>query len=443
MDAAEVSRGQSARAPRSSRAFLWRIGLLGIGLAVYFGVAVWSDWPFGPPARDEVHYWPSALWLTESFRLIPERLRDYPELCTPLWLLISGWFGRLTGLGLPGARVLTFLSSISILLLFVCAARGPAWRVFLSGVGLLVFPYVAGLAVHLYPDSLAVFLTLTGLALYLRRHPWWAAVSFCLAVSTRQYMVAVPIGIMLWRLTSRASLEPIRRSSMSMKATLASDIVVCLPPLVVLAGWCLLWGGFGPPSEVAKQQILTAPLFRVVPQYAIYSLAGVGFYFVVVHWTLLDRRWNVRSWISTRSLMLLAMSIAASVIFTPVGNVDYVPRSMGYLDRMIPIAVGDSMPARIAVFTILGWLGFRLISRWSLGSAIVLAHVLIMAKAHIAWDKYLFPVLACLWFLSADSNGNSREDVEQGAGESRTANLQPGTGQRSAKAIDFAPPGQG
>lgn len=33
---------------------------------------------------------------------------------------------------------------------------------------------------------------------------------------------------------------------------------------------------------------------------------------------------------------------------------------------------------------------------------LVLVHLLMLAKAHIAWDKYELPMLVCLWFLVAD-----------------------------------------
>jgi hypothetical protein len=378
--------------------------------AALLGAAAWRmGWLAAPLIRDEVHYWPSALFLTEEGWPSLRRLHDYPELCTPLWLIVSGLIGRIAGLGLPGARAVSLLATLSTAAILMFAARGREARVILAGLGMLTFPYFLGLGVHLYPDALATCFTLLGLAASVRRRPWLGALFFALAVSTRQYMIAFPLGFALWEasqimLARRGPAEADSRSHLSRMARLVQSPQICASalPLATLLAWFIFWGGFGPPGEVARQRISTAHLSRVFPQYSLYSLASVGFYFVAVRWLLLDRRLAVREWIAPSSLLLLAAIAAAFAVFPPLENIDYLPKVMGHFDRLIRWLVGSHDFSRMGIFVVFAWLAARHFRRWSLPTALLTVHVIMLSKAHFAWDKYQLPLLACFWFLVAD-----------------------------------------
>ncbi len=381
--------------------------------AVLFALAARQmQWLTAPPLRDEVHYWPTAQLLTADGFPSLSRLHDYPELCTPLSLILSGLTARITGWGIAGARLATLLAVYATLVLFVATARARDSRVIPAAVGLLSFPYFVGVGVHVYPDSFAVLFTLAGLIASLRRQPWLGALAFALAISCRQYMVAFPAGLALWELSQIISRDRVEPRRMFRDAFLSVQCWASLAAMLVLAAWIMFWGGFGPPAEVARQAVSTARGLRIFPQYALYSLACIGLYFVTVHWALFMRSFDPRPLLTPRSLILLCPVILAFAAFPPLGNIDYEPRTMGYFDvalRWLLEHAAASSPGthdlvRVIIFGFFAWLAMVRFSRWSLPAALLLVHLVLLTKAHIAWDKYQLPMLACLWYLIADFN---------------------------------------
>lgn len=376
-------------------------------------------WLQSPALRDEAHYWPSALFLTNTDLPWTERLYRYGELCTPLWLVIGGAVGRALEWGpdggLAAGRLVSVAATLLLLALFLGSARGRARRVAAAAVGMVAFPYFVGLSVHFYPDALAGMLTLAGLVAMLRDRPWLSAIAFALAVSTRQYLVAFPAAIALWHLSlphaAEATSEPLRRDKPSRSFVAAGAMLI---PIAVLTAWFLFWGGFGPPAEVARQRISTAELGRWFPHQSLYALACIGAYIVLPSWilarhTMIRRvRWRV-------GLAIGAVLVLAFVAFPPLRNIDYVVEVMGHLDRLVRWLTRDSDAARLVIFFMLAWIAAVRFSRWSLASALVWVHVLLMAKAHFAWDKYHYPLIICLWFLAADE----REELDAPAKQLR------------------------
>lgn len=354
-----------------------------------------------PPLRDETHYWPNALYLTSDGFPTLERLRTYSELCTPLSLTLFGWAGRITGGGLPAARYASLGAVCLTLVLFILLARGPDRRVLPAAACLLAFPYFLGVGVHIYPDSFAILFTLLGLAMFQRDRPWVGAIFFALAISCRQYMVAFPIGLALWEV-----IELLRqhRARERVTAVLTSArIGAGLSGALVLLAWIALWGGFGPPGEVARQAVSTAQnAILLYPQYALYGLACLGLYFVLPNWLLFDRTLRFRNAVSFRSLALLGAVALLFRLFPPQDNFNYEIDNMGYFDRMIRAAVGAHSPLRLIILAVFAWFAALFFCRRSLASVLVLVHLAMLAKAHIAWDKYELPMLVCLWFLVAD-----------------------------------------
>ncbi|MBN8596942.1 MAG: hypothetical protein J0L78_04635 [Planctomycetes bacterium] len=354
-----------------------------------------------PPLRDETHYWPNAQYLTSGGLPSLEKLRTYSELCTPLSLMLFGWADRFTGGGLPAARYFSLSAVCATLVLFVLLARGPDRRVLPAALCLLAFPYFLGVGIHIYPDSFAILFTLIGLALFQRDLPWFGAIFFALAISCRQYMVAFPVGLALWQIAELIRLKP---ANERMRAIITSPKVIAgLSGALVLLAWIVFWGGFGPPGEVRRQAVSTAQnSILFYPQYALYGLSCLGLYFALPHWVLFDRRLNLRFVFSLRGVLLMTAITVCFWFFPPQDNFHYEIDNMGYFDRMIRGAVGAHSPVRLIILAAFAWIAAMAFCRRSLASTLVLVHLLMLAKAHIAWDKYELPMLMCLWFLVAD-----------------------------------------
>jgi len=355
-----------------------------------------------PPLRDETHYWPNAQYLVSDGFPSVEKLRTYSELCTPLSLMLFGWADRLTGGGLPAARYFSLSAVSATLVLFVLLARGPDRRVLPAALCLLAFPYFLGVGIHIYPDSFAILFTLLGLAFVQRDRPWIGAVFFALAISCRQYMVAFPVGLALWEIAELIRLKPAHER---VRAILTSSKVAGgFSGALVLLAWIAFWGGFGPPGEVKRQAVSTAQnSILFYPQYALYGLACLGLYFVLPRWVIFDRRLDPRAVLAVRSISLLLAIAICFWFFPPQDNFHYEIENMGYFDRMIRATVGADTAARLIILGAFAWLAAMAFCRRSLASILVLVHLLILAKAHIAWDKYELPMLVCLWFLIADT----------------------------------------
>ena len=72
---------------------------------------------------------------------------------------------------------------------------------------------------------------------------------------------------------------------------------------------------------------------------------------------------------------------------------------MGYMDKLFRMIGGDLF--RMAVFYILALTACLRFLSFDLESFFVLSNGLVMLKSHIAWDKYLLPLIVALWFLNA------------------------------------------
>jgi len=115
-----------------------------------------------------------------------ERLRSYSELSTPLPFLVFGGLEKVFHGGIVAGRALNLAASLAIVTLIGAAGKFST-RSTLSVAGLLAFPYFILVAVHLYTDALAALSTVAGVALYMRRRHWLAAVCFIMGIACRQY----------------------------------------------------------------------------------------------------------------------------------------------------------------------------------------------------------------------------------------------------------------
>ena len=340
--------------------------------------------------RDEVHFWPTALQFSRSLLPSAELLRSYEELNTPLPFIVWGASEHLFGLGVVGARLLNFALSFGIVAFVTALAmRGPvSRRGLVPAAGILVFPYFLFVGTHVYTDMLPTALVVLGVVLHLRGRYWWAALLFALAIAGRQYMLAFPAARVAYELLSsrRDGWRPV---SAWVAPTLAT---------ATIGGWYLFFGGFGPPGEIADQDIVTRDAATLLPRNSLYFLACVGLYFVVPALVLTPMRLASRDLRSPAGVAAAGGLLLLFLLFPPVQNENFPIATMGYFDRGL-----RWLPdiARIGVFYLFALLALAQLHAHRLGFLLLLVNAALMAKAHIAWDKYVLALLVVLWALEA------------------------------------------
>jgi hypothetical protein len=382
-----------------------RLVLLAIVGVVFGAIVVALDGLRFEPVKDEPHFWQTSLRFSEQWIPGVELLRDYGELSTPLPFLVFGWLERATGHGLVAGRLLNLLLSFGIIAVITLTARGPDRRVLPCVVGLLAFPYYLGVSAHLYTDIIATAGVFGGVWLWSRARHVAAAVCFALAIASRQYMVAFPLGVAAFELwgawTGRSTLRSVLRVAWVAPAVAAAT----------LGGWFLFFGGPAPPGELEQQGIATAGVLALRPQHALYGLTCLGAYFVIPEWLLLSRRVGRDRVLNLRAAVIAIVLAALFALFPPLRNPEgYNIETMGFLDKAARRVLGDHEVLRMIGFLVLAILAAMRFSRWSLAAVLVWVNAAVLLKAHIGWDKYILPLLVVLWFLDCHAE---REDVER------------------------------
>src|SRR5262245_43445466 len=344
-------------------------------------------------AGDEAHFQTSAEAFQGRFEL--EALRSYPEVVTPLALLIWGELEHFTGDGLFYGRLLNLaLTFAMVCLVALCAPR--EWpRPALAAVGLLLFPYTLPLGVHLYTDTLGAFLVVGGTLALARGHPaiaWWA---FACAISTRQYLVQIPAALAAVEGVHWLRGEPVRWK----------DLLVCLASGVTLLAWIAFFGGLAPePGIEFWTPLYPAPMLRAtdfILHQGLYALTGVGAYFVLVEALLFRRRPVAREMQDWRGL-LLALGLAGLFWLDPPLPTANLPG--GPIGR-VSLALWPAPDldwVRVGIYSVLALLCLlRFAGRLDIGFWLVAAACVLAMKQQLAWEKYLFPTLAVLWTMVA------------------------------------------
>jgi hypothetical protein len=364
-----------------------------------YALLVWRmHWLLFPLDRDELHFWPTSLLFSHA--LLPDlrTLRTYDELNTPLPFVVFGEIQRLTGHGLVLSRYFNLTLSAGLVVIIGCVHGRPTPGSVLAAIGLMLFPYFLGLATHLYTDILAVFLIAAGVLLQLHQRYLWSAVCCVLAISSRQYMVAFPLGIAAYEFMRTV------RSSEDWRSYFQATWMLPAMAAASLLGWFVFFGGFGPTDAIARAQISTAVPGRIFVDHGLYSLTCVGVYFCLPEALLFrrplcaapDRRPQWR-------IPLLALTLAAAfVVFPPLGNVDFsVPLTMGYFDIVVRRDLHDG--ARMALFYVFAlWVVARFLTlRNTLPAWLIATNTMTLTRAHISWEKYALPIISVLWLLRA------------------------------------------
>lgn len=353
--------------------------------ALYGAVALYLDGLAFTLRHDERWFWPASLAFSHEWIPSLGTLRGYDRLSTPLAFVLFGSVEHLFRGGIAVGRWLNFTSAFLVTLAIAFREGVSRKRALLSAVGLLLFPYFLGTASHLYTDIPAASLGLLGLLLY-RRDRWLlSGLSFALAIASRQYLVFLPVALLL--------------DAWSRRDTRRGAWIAPLAAASTLLGWVALFGGLAPPAAVLGERIVTAPLLALEPSHALYSLVGVGFYFVLPERLLLGTRAPLV--VSRRTVTVMLGLAVAFLAFPPRDNVAMgVPPTMGFFD----IAARKAFPleaARLVLYYGLAVAACLRFSRRDLSSRLVLTNAAVMLKSHVAWEKYLVPLLITLWYLAA------------------------------------------
>jgi hypothetical protein len=347
-----------------------------------------------PIRKDEIHYWPVSLRFSEDWIPSVDLLKSYDELSTPLSFIIFGTIEHLFHRGIFAGRLLNLLSSLGILSIIVFIGEGRDRKYLCSVIGVLIYPYFIGCFTHLYTDIIATFFVFMGFLSYLNRLNLMSCLFFVLAISSRQYMLAFPLGILIYEVLN---LIRAKNANLIMPTVIRSlyQFLACLSIMV----WALFWGNFGPVVEVLRQNISTVSLFKLFPEHSLYFLSCLGFYFVIPEFILLKRKPFIVNLFNKKAIVVSLSLFILFLFFPPYQNVNYNIPTMGYMDKLFRLVGGNFF--RMTLFYMLALMACLRFLAIRLESLLVLSNVFMMLKSHIAWDKYLLPLIVVLWFLNA------------------------------------------
>ncbi len=365
--------------------------------AAYLGLFVAADCLRFPIRKDERFFWPVVEQFAATFPPPLALLRDYDSPTTPLLFVVLGAAENLTGGGIVTARAICLSCSLVISMVVVWP-RSDSWsRPVLAMIGMAACPYFLGTSIHVYTDILASLFGVLGFVGFLNGRHIIAALSFALAIATRQYMVALPLAIL-----SSVALDAMRGQRVQL-----IQAVTYSAAALTLAMWVAFFGGLAPATS--RQSHLSADAAgRWHVDHSLYFLSCIGAYFVLIEMVLFRRRFTITS--PAYSMIIVAVIAILVLMFPPLGNTPGVGvESMGYLDKGLRLMLPDF--GRIVILAVLAWLCVQRFAHNPLPLALILIQALTLVRSHIAWDKYALPVLVVLWYLRArnDATGSDRK----------------------------------
>jgi hypothetical protein len=213
-----------------------------IGIAVLQGLTVEIDTFHGSDAR--VYQLPTILQLSERLDF-----SDYPSAQTPLYHVLTAWWGELVGFELWRLRLLnvffSYAMALALLRLLRRATPLEPWQAFALTLLFVLSPYVLGTSFTLLTDNLAILFALLALErihAYTRGAGLGAFALACAAIAaallTRQaYVWLVPVAaVFLLRRDVRSPSRLVAGAGM---------LALSMVPFGLLA---LEWDGLVPPS---------------------------------------------------------------------------------------------------------------------------------------------------------------------------------------------------
>jgi len=343
------------------------------------------------PEKDEIHFRASA----EAFRggFAVDALRSYPEVVTPLALVVWGELEHFTGAGLRLGRLLNLALMLAVVCMVAFAAPAAWPRGALAAIGLLVFPYSLPLAAHLYTDVIAVFFAVAGTLALARGRPVLACIAFAGGIATRQYVIQIPAA-----LAAAECVAWLRGDGVRWKTLLACGISG-----LTLLGWVAFFGGLAPQAGIdAWVSRYPAPMMSatgLVLHHGLYALTGIGAYFVLVEALLFRRSPLPRELLGRRTLALALALAAVFWLDPPVLSASHTGGPIGRVARVL-LPAPDFDVVRVSLYYLLALLAvLRFAGRLDAGFWVVAAGFVLAMKQQLPWEKYLFPTLAVLWTL--------------------------------------------
>jgi hypothetical protein len=380
-------------------------------LLVVFGSAIaYLDGLTAEPIKDEEQFWAQTRWFAERWPPDTGELQSYREPMPPIAFLLWAALERWHQLGLAAARGVSLVASLIALGLIASARPAGGARTaipVLSALALLLYPYWVPLSVLVYTDVPAAAFVVVGFWLYLRERHLASALLFALAIGTRQYTVAFPLAIVvhegLAALRARARPDPGRWPYLAATAT--------------LAGWFAFFGGPAPAPALERWPRHAIGLSNLEPSFALYFLAALGAYFVLLE-LVLDPRWRRRDlWLDERGALGVGVVALLFAIFPP----EYRDE-LGPLNRTLVFVLGSSSVGAVIHLLLMVALASLTVLRFrrlDLAAVIVAVNAALMPMLWEPWEKYCMPVLASLWLLK--SAGRLEPPVPSGAARSRGA----------------------
>ena len=389
--------------------------ILAVELLIVYSAAIYNMHGFSkPPVRDEVHFWPTAQLFSQPGQPSLTLIKNYPELNTPLPFMVFGFIEKFAGNGLLLGRMLNLLASLSIIFFLLTFSAWDMERSFKVVTGLLLFPYFIGCAVHFYTDMLPCLFVVMAMAAYRRGLAVATGLLFILAVASRQYMIVFPLGIIVWESAKvfarnrhfpwsfSCERNPLNYPGNKSMPMIIMNAVSCLS----LCGWFLLWGGFAPVAEMARQQSRTGT-WHALPHNALYGLAVLGAYYVIPEAIMFFRK-DRKYLPPLKPILIIGMVLAGLFcVWPPTGN-PFGIFEMGFLDQAIRRIAGNGFP-RMLILWGLAMLAAVRFRHWRLTSIFALITLMMLIKSHIAWDKYLLVLIAVLWLNKAAEDKTTAE----------------------------------
>lgn len=390
---------------RSTKIFLFTLTLLFTYLLLFL---VSQQLQF-PPIWDEKRFWQVSL--SFSHHLLPnlQQIQNYSELNTPLPFILFGWLEYWFHQGIAAGRFFNLFLSFILAFLIGCPAQRKAKNSILAVIGLLVFPYYLWLSTHLYTDIIAVFFGFFGVWFYLKNQHGFSSLAFILAIASRQFMLAFPVGILIYEIATVIrsrflnSDQPASNPSISgnnitgsMPASITRQVIKRWVSLLVaifsIFGWIWLFNGLAPSSALEQRAAPSVQysLWAISPSSSLYFLGCVGLYFVIPEWILFSRQLSFKSWCTAKNISLAIGLLLLTIAFP-------LPDAHGILAKtqnILPGLVFHSLVYGLGLLTCIRF------NRINLASCLLLANMGLMLKAY-PWDKYVLPLLVVLWYFKS------------------------------------------
>lgn len=197
-------------------------------------------------------YWGDEFHFVETVRLfesssLPDIIKDYPEVTTPLVYIVYALWGKLFGVSLITLRILSLIISFSFLMIlynYVAVYIKNEKLSLILCCAVIINPYMWGLSVFVFTDMLALLFVFTALYLFKLGKPGMTSLFLGLSILCRQYTVIFIAALWIFVLIKSINSNENR---IFLKYTVY--IVASSLPFIFLV---ILWGGISPRSGLEK-----------------------------------------------------------------------------------------------------------------------------------------------------------------------------------------------